>query len=343
MKKFFVRFLVVVGTIIGIYFLLGLFAPSEYKVERNREITATPEAVFAQISTFEAWSKWSPWKRKDPTLKETIEGEDGTVGCIQKWTGDPDISGSGQIKITSIEPNKKFGYEMIFDESMVSNGSISLEETEMGTKIIWVNEGEIPFMMRTAAWLFFDMDKMMGPDFESGLKSIDSLAVITQAELDAAGTYEITEMDFPTTNYYGIRSALNIADVDSSLYASTYGQLGEFCGKNKIAPAGMPVGFGFEWNEETGTCVLMPAFPVAQASAKAVAPVELYTVNACKALVVDYYGEYDQTGQAHGELEAYVQKNGLEYVVVMEEFVTDPTTVSTMDSVLTKIYYFLKP
>jgi len=166
--------------------------------------------------------------------------------------------------------------------------------------------------------------------------------VIAQAVLDAAGKYEISEIDFVGQQYYGIRSAMNIADVDSTIYGTTYGQLGAFCGMNALEMVGAPVSFGFEWNDSAGTCVIMPALPVASVLAKVAAPIELYSVASCKALVIDYYGEYDQTGPAHMQMEEYVQKNGLAYSVVMEEFVTDPYSVSTRDSCLTRIYYFLK-
>ena len=341
MKKFLKRLLIGVTVVIALYFVLALFAPSNYKVERVREITASPEAVYAQLSSFQGWQGWSPWQERDPGMVNTLEGEDGTVGCTQHWKGDPDLSGEGQIKFTEFIENEKVGYELTFQESMVSNGAISIEATETGSKVHWQNAGEIPFIMRTAAWLFMDMDKMMGPDFERGLEKIDSLAMIKQQEMDAKAEYVISEVAFPTTFYYGIRYDTLISAVDSSLYAMTYGKLGAFCGTNHVTPAGPPVSINISWDHEKGRCVIMPAFPVAE-TGSSVGEIEFFTVDSCKAAVLDYYGDYGNMEAAYRQMGKYLQVHRFTSELSMEVYLTDPTTVEGMDQCLTKIYFFLK-
>ncbi|MBN4071516.1 SRPBCC family protein, partial [Crocinitomix catalasitica] len=299
------------------------------------------EAVYGQITKFENWDKWSPWKEKDPTAVYSIEGEDGTVGCIQKWKGDPEISGEGQLEITELVENMSLSYDLSFvDWDMTSKGKITLESTETGTKVNWSDEGNIPYIMRPIM-LFMDMDDMLGAMFERGLERMDSVALIAQEELDAI-TYEIQTISFPTSYYLGIRTdEMNISDIDSSLYGGIYGQLAEFCAGSGIRAIGMPVSFGISWDDEKGVCVLMPAFPIEKVE-NVEMPVESYTVEACKALLIDYYGDYEEMGPAHEQLESYIAAKGYSYSLVMEEFITDPTTVEGPEKVLTKIYYFLK-
>ena len=85
----------------------------------------------------------------------------------------------------------------------------------------------------------------------------------------------------------------------------------------------------------------MPAMKVADNS-KAVKEIESYTIKASKALSVDYYGEYEMIWQAHVAMDAYMAKNNMDFLVSVEEYVTDPTTVDSPDQVLTRIYYILK-
>ena len=114
-----------------------------------------------------------------------------------------------------------------------------------------------------------------------------------------------------------------------------------FSGTNGLEMTGMPVSISFDWNEEEGMAVIMPAFPVADNSLEGTEGIEAYTQTASRALVLDYYGEYDKTSNAHAQMEAYIVENGLSYSIVLEEFVGDPGEAESMDEVLTKIYYIL--
>lgn len=154
--------------------------------------------------------------------------------------------------------------------------------------------------------------------------------------------YEIKEIDFPGGKYYGIKYDIAISDLDSTIYSEAYGKLVGTIMKNGLEMAGMPVSFGLEWDEENGRCVVAPAIPVVAYGDKMGEGIETFTIEPCKALVVDYYGEYDQTATAHEQLGAYALEQKAEVSYVMEEFVTDPSTVESMDQCLTKIYYFIK-
>lgn len=344
MNKFLKILLKGLAVLVALYLIIALFAPADYKVERSKTMSASPEVIFEQVAYFNNWPNWSPWMEKDPGAKYEIEGTDGTVGAKYSWEGDPDLSGKGNMVVTEVVENEKIVYDLTFEDmNMTSNGAITLESTEGGTKITWTDEGDIGFLFRPMM-LFVDLDGMIGPDFDRGLTKIDSIAAIRQEEKNVA-IYEIKEIDYPGGNFYGIKYDTVITAVDSALYSHAYGELGAFIGMNQIEMAGMPGSIAFEWNEETGRCVLMPVFPVAKIDETIMAnpgsKVESFVIPAGKALVIDYYGEYDQIGPAHAEMEAYIQANGLKYEVVLEEYVTDPTTVESMDEVLTRIYYFL--
>lgn len=163
-------------TIVVIYIVLGLVGPSTYKVERELLIDASPNKVWSQVSDFNAWENWSPWKEKDPTMVNTIEGTPASIGHSNSWSGNPETSGKGGMTFTSIEENKSLTYDLSFTEpwEMSSTGGFTLTEQDGKTLINWYDTGDIPFAQRPMM-LFMDLDQMMGPDFEKGLKNIEQL------------------------------------------------------------------------------------------------------------------------------------------------------------------------
>ena len=339
MKKWIFRILKLVGVLALLYVVVAIFAPSSYRVERTKDMSASAEVIYEQIAIFENWDAWSPWGEKDSTMTSVRTGEPGKVGSKTEWSGDPELSGTGSMTMTELVEFVKITYDLHFDDmDMTSQGGINLEAKEEGTTVTWYDGADIPFLFRPMV-LFFDIEAKVGPDFERGLVLLDSISTVKQAEKD--NQYTITEIDFPETRYYGINSVVPFYGVDSAFYSSNYGQLGMFCGVNQIEMAGMPVSLCFEWNEETEMANLMPAFPVNDNSNPGNQKVMPYTIKACRALVIDYYGPYEDSYNAHMQLDAYATENGLKYSVVMEEFVTDPTSVESMDEVLTRIYYFL--
>ena len=61
-------------------------------------------------------------------------------------------------------------------------------------------------------------------------------------------------------------------------------------------------------------------------------------------MVIDYYGDYDQTGKAHDAMEKYLKdRNILFNPPVVEEYVTDPGEEKDPSKWLTKIIYYFSP
>jgi len=186
-----------IGGLALLYVILGLVGPKNYRVERSMVVNGSSDLVWNEIANFRNWPKWSPWEEKDPTVKNTYEGTDGTVGSIMKWEGDKDKTGTGQMVFSAMEPNKKIDYDLSFivPFESASKGYFAFEPAENNTtKITWVDEGDFSFGVRPMM-LFMNMDKMMGPDFERGLFKIDSLvkATTTQMKEEEAAKLQMTQ------------------------------------------------------------------------------------------------------------------------------------------------------
>lgn len=340
--KFLKRIIVLIIALAVIYCVAGLFGPSDYKVERSREINAPIEIVFEQVSKFNNWNGWSPWKEKDSTASYIISGDDGMIGTKYEWTGDPEIAGKGSMTVTEMELDKKFAYDLEFTEpwQMKSKGYFELSFSDETTTISWVDEGDIPFIQRPMM-LFMDLDDMIGPDFERGLFKIDSLSNIVVEGADYSKN--ISEVDYEGATFIGVRHNVMISEIDSSLYGNSYEKLMKYCMDNEIQITGSPCTITTSWDKETNSCSMLIGMPIIEHEPVEGNGFEYMVLNAGKSLLYTYYGDYDGVGLAYFELENYVTNNNLETKnISIEEYVTDPTTVESQDEVLTNVYYLLK-
>jgi hypothetical protein len=165
-------FLSILGAIVAIFIILMLVAPKNYHVNRSIVIDRALPDVFQYIKHVKNQDDWSPWKKKDPDMKQTFSGVDGTVGFVSHWEGNKDV-GTGEQEITKIEENKRLDTELRFFKPWKSQSDayIEVEEADGGTNVTWgfsgVNKVPLNVMM-----MFMNMDKMIGKDFEEGLADL---------------------------------------------------------------------------------------------------------------------------------------------------------------------------
>lgn len=151
--------------------IVSLFLPSKYRVERSVTMQAKPDAVFTHLNTLKKWPEWTAWTvEKYPDMKISFAGPEAGVGAIYSWEGKS--TGQGTLKITRSEPNKGIGYDLNFENGKyVSTGDIALEPAGDSVKVTWSNEGNLGWNPISRFFGLF-MDKMMGPDFEEGLRNL---------------------------------------------------------------------------------------------------------------------------------------------------------------------------
>lgn len=151
--------------------LFSLLLPSTYRVERSVVMQARPEAVFAHVNALKHWPDWTAWTvTKYPDMKYAFAGPESGVGASYSWNGES--SGNGELKITKVDPNRRLDYELSFEHGKhVSTGAIVIEPQGEAIKVTWFNEGSLGW--NPVARVFgLMMDRMMGPDFEEGLRKL---------------------------------------------------------------------------------------------------------------------------------------------------------------------------
>lgn len=169
--------LYILAGIIGILIILALLAPKKYHMHRSIEINKPTPEVYQYLKMTKNQDDWSPWKRRDPDMKQSYTGEDGTVGFAAKWDSDHKQVGSGEQEIVGLTENKRVDSHLRFLKPWKSESDAYIETQDLNngsTKVVWgfsgVNKVPMNIMM-----LFYNMDKAVGKDFEEGLSELKKI------------------------------------------------------------------------------------------------------------------------------------------------------------------------
>ena len=182
----------VIGAILlaTLFFIVGLFLPSSSHVERSIVINASPDNVFSLINNFREFNKWSPWAAKDLQAVYHFEGPESGVGAKMKWLSKNPRVGSGMNTIIVSEINQRVETKLEFAGDIDAKSSLVLMPEDDGVRLTWsfdVQHGINP--MRRFYGL--KMDEMLGPDYETGLASLRTLAEAMPKILTQELSYDI--------------------------------------------------------------------------------------------------------------------------------------------------------
>ncbi len=165
--------LYIILAIAALLLILGLIAPKHYEVNRSIIVNKPVSEVFDYLKYIKNQDYWSPWKKKDPNMKQTFEGTDGEVGFISKWEGNK-VVGSGEQEIKRIIENESIESELRFLKPWKSQSDAYLRVVGLDNKqtnVTWGFSGRNKFPF-SIFMLFMNMDKAVGKDFEDGLNSL---------------------------------------------------------------------------------------------------------------------------------------------------------------------------
>lgn len=154
--------------------------PSTFHYERSITVAAPPETVFAQVNDFHAWTGWSPYEKLDPQIKRSYAGPASGVGASYAWSGNQQV-GEGRMTIERSDAASQIAIKLEFVKPLAATNmaKFTFAKTADGTKVTWAMDGENGFISKAAS-LVFDLEKLVGDDFERGLAALK-----TQAETAA--------------------------------------------------------------------------------------------------------------------------------------------------------------
>jgi uncharacterized protein YndB with AHSA1/START domain len=166
----------VIVLVVGVLALIVAMQPSEFRIERSTTIAAPAPAVFAQVNDFHNWQAWSPWAKLDPAAKNSFEGAPAGQGAMFAWAGNSKV-GEGRMTITESRPSELVRIKLEFVKPFAATNTAEFTFKPAGdrTAVTWSMFGHNNFISR-AVFLFVNMDKALGSEFEKGLASMKSAA-----------------------------------------------------------------------------------------------------------------------------------------------------------------------
>ena len=150
--------------------------PDSFRVERTATIKAPPDKIYAEIANLHGWSAWSPYEQKDPDMKRVFSGAESGRGAIYAWHGNKDV-GQGRMEIVEATPPSKIAIKLDFIKPFEGHNMAEFTLAPAGdsTTVTWAMYGPSPYVAKVMG-TFFDLDKMIGDDFEAGLAALKTVA-----------------------------------------------------------------------------------------------------------------------------------------------------------------------
>jgi len=166
--------LIAIGLLVAGVLAVAALRPGVFRVERSVIVRADPKAVLDLVMDFRNWSRWSPFEGLDPAMSRTFEGETRGVGAVYGWSGNGK-AGSGRMEVIEVTDSRvaiKLDFLKPFEAHNLA--LFTLDPEGDGYRLTWAMEGPAPFMTRLMG-LIFNMDRMVGRDFETGLAKLKAV------------------------------------------------------------------------------------------------------------------------------------------------------------------------
>ncbi len=172
MKKIAIAVAVLVAGIL----VYAVFQPDTFLISRSVSIKAAPEKIYPYLSDFHKEDLWTPYEKRDPSMKRTYSGAESGKGAVYEFSGDIYKVGSGRLEIIEAVPPTRVVLTLDMTEPMKGRTIVeyTLEPIGGSTKVTWSMRGTNNYLSKLIC-TFINTDKMVGGDFETGLANLKAL------------------------------------------------------------------------------------------------------------------------------------------------------------------------
>lgn len=322
---------IVVVVLFGGYSIWMATIDPTYHAERKAQINSCTKEVMATLSDLKTWEAWSAWMLKDSTMEITYSESPAGEGAWYSWTSQN--MGAGKLTITSVTENR-MEYDLAFDGMGESKGYFDVVPSGDGVEVAMGFSGESPFFTRV---FNLAMDAMVGPDFDTCLARLQPY--LAKGHNGRCFTFPTEVVTVEPMTYYYKSYELGFEEINSNLFASTYGEISAFLGKDMAKVSAPPLALFNKWDEANQRAEMEIGIPVASEMV-ATEPILSGTTYGGKALKVTFKGDYSDTGNAHWFIDAYLKDHGMTMAgAPWESYVTDPELEPDTANWITEIYY----
>lgn len=302
MKKVFIVIAVIILLVVAWLFTL----PGKYAIERSVQINASQEKVFDIVADFTQWPIWSPWLIMEPDAAINYQGTPKTLGSNYDWEGE--LTGSGEMEITSIEGINHIKYDLRFKTPYESEAKVYFKidaDGENQTTASWGMTGKVPFFMRFMTKMMVTFITM---DYDRGLSMLKDYAETGSvlSKITYGEEIEVGEIDF-----IGIRHQIKMDEM-GEVMQQDFADLSALFTEKGYVINGHPMSVYFEMDFETGITDFATAFPIENDDGIEVfGKFMLDKIEVEKAFTVTHTGKYEHLGNGWSAAIQYARTHKL--------------------------------
>lgn len=165
-----------VALIIAAFLIFAATRPDTFQLQRSAHMKAPPEKIYVILNDFHQWGGWSPWEKLDPQMKRTYNNVASGKGATYAWEGNSHV-GQGSMEITESSAPSKLVLKLDFVKPLEGHNIVEFNLTPAGdgTDVTWAMHGPQPYIGKVLH-LVFNMERMVGDQFETGLANLKALA-----------------------------------------------------------------------------------------------------------------------------------------------------------------------
>ena len=174
LRKILIAIGVLAVAVAGLLLYASITQPDTFRVQRAMTINAPQEKVYGILTDLHRGAEWSPFE-KDKTMKKTFSGPATGPGSALEWEGDSE-SGAGKLTIAQATPSK-ITLNLDMTKPMAASNIVEYALAPQGnaTNVTWSMHGPMNIVSKVMC-TFMSMDKMLGGEFEKGLRNLNTLA-----------------------------------------------------------------------------------------------------------------------------------------------------------------------
>lgn len=342
MSKLLSFVLVVLLALGGLAFVL----PARVSVERSIIVNRPAATVFTVLDSFTAWTTWSPFTARDPSVMVTRSGPARGPGAQLAWSGDPGKAGLGTQEILESDPAGRIRLRMSQGYQAESLLTYEIAGDALGSRVTWAFESDVTsgedfpgqLIGRYYGWF---LARWVATDFERGLERFKAYAeTLPRADFSRAEISRVLAEPMVVARVPGLSAASPEALAD--VVAQSFAAISAWALRHGVDFEGQP--FTITRRLKTGQEVHEAAVPVSpESQAPEEGDVSLGTTPSGDAVCVLHRGSPLDTLGSYEQLSAWVMAQGFSPSgVSWEHYLSDPTTTSPSAAIM-EICMLLEP
>ncbi|MDI1270319.1 MAG: SRPBCC family protein [Polaromonas sp.] len=160
---------------IAVVAVIALQRPDTFRVSRSTSIAAPAEKIFPLVNDVHAFNSWNPYALKAPEMKGSYSGP--FIGPGAHYDFESKKSGSGSFEIVQVSAPSQLKMRLVMTAPFKADNLITFSLVPGGqtTQVTWAMDGPASFLSKFMG-VIFNMDKMIGTDFDAGLANLKARA-----------------------------------------------------------------------------------------------------------------------------------------------------------------------